>query len=181
MIQTFKNMIQWSLNSVIIVKLKSMEIKKTNAARILDRLKIKYELVPYEVDETELGAEHIASLLNEDIRQVFKTIVLRGDKNGILVCTIPGNEEVHLKTVAKLSGNKSIEPVAVKELLGLTGYIRGGCSPIGLKKPYPIFIHESINNFEYVYVSAGVRGLQFKIAPADLIAAAKATVAKLTE
>lgn len=155
------------------------KISKTNAARILDRLKVGYELIPYQVDESDLGATHIAEQLGEDIRQVFKTLVLRGNKTGIFVCVIPGAEEVDLKKAAKVSGNKSCEMVHMKELLGLTGYIRGGCSPIGMKKPYPIFIHHNCLDHPYVYISAGQRGLQFKIAPDDLIQAAKAQTADL--
>ncbi len=155
------------------------KISKTNAARILDRLKVGYELIPYQVDESDLGATHIAEQLGEDIRQVFKTLVLRGNKTGIFVCVIPGAEEVDLKKAAKVSGNKSCEMVHMKELLGLTGYIRGGCSPIGMKKPYPVFIHQSCLDHPYVYISSGQRGLQFKITPDDLIQAAKAQTADL--
>ena len=156
-----------------------MKINKTNAARLLDKAKIKYELLPYEVDEDNLAATHVAEQLNENIAQVFKTLVLRGDRNGIFVCVIPGDCEVDLKAAAKLSGNKSAEMIHVKELLPTTGYIRGGCSPIGMKKPFPTFIHTTCMNFSFIYISAGVRGLQIKIAPADLIAFTSATVAEL--
>ena len=146
------------------------EVKeKTNAARLLDAAGIKYELVPYEVDEENLAADHVAEQLGENIEQVFKTLVLRGDRNGIFVCVIPGNFEVDLKLAAKISGNKNCEMLHVKELLPTTGYIRGGCSPIGMKKRFPTFIHESCLLYDYIYVSAGVRGLQLKIAPQDLI------------
>ena len=143
--------------------------EKTNAARLLDAAGIKYELVPYEVDEENLAADHVAEQLGENIEQVFKTLVLRGDRNGIFVCVIPGNFEVDLKLAAKISGNKNCEMLHVKELLPTTGYIRGGCSPIGMKKRFPTFIHESCLLYDYIYVSAGVRGLQLKIAPQDLI------------
>lgn len=156
-----------------------MKINKTNAARLLDKAKIKYELLPYEVDEDNLAATHVAEQLNENIAQVFKTLVLRGDRNGIFVCVIPGDCEVDLKAAAKLSGNKSAEMIHMKELLPTTGYIRGGCSPIGMKKPFPTFIHTTCMNFSFIYISAGVRGLQIKIAPADLIAFTSATVAEL--
>ena len=156
-----------------------MKINKTNAARLLDKAKIKYELLPYEVDEDNLAATHVAEQLNENIAQVFKTLVLRGDRNGIFVCLIPGDREVDLKAAAKLSGNKSAEMIHMKELLPTTGYIRGGCSPIGMKKPFPTFIHTTCMNFSFIYISAGVRGLQIKIAPADLIAFTSATVAEL--
>ena len=145
------------------------KIEKTNAARLLDKSGIKYELIPYEVDESNLAAEHVAEQLGENIEQVFKTLVLRGDKTGLFVCVIPGNFDVDLKIAAKISGNKNSQMLHVKELLPNTGYIRGGCSPIGMKKPFPTFIHESALLHDYIYISAGVRGLQIKIAPADLI------------
>lgn len=141
---------------------------KTNVARLLDQAKIAYELVPYDVDESDLSAIHVAESLNENIEQVFKTIVLRGDKTGLFVCVIPGNNEVDLKKVAKISGNKKSEPLPLKELLPSTGYIRGGCSPIGMKKPYPTYIHESASGLDFIYISAGVRGVQLKINPKDL-------------
>lgn len=156
-----------------------MKINKTNVARLLDKAKVKYELVPYEVDEENLAATHVAEQLGEDISQVYKTLVLRGDRNGIFVCVIPGDCEVDLKAAAKLSGNKSAEMIHMKELLPATGYIRGGCSPIGMKKSYPTFIHSTCMDFSYIYISAGVRGLQIKIAPNDLVAFTGATVAEL--
>ena len=143
--------------------------QKTNAARLLDAAGINYELIPYEVDENNLDAGHVAAQLGEDLDCVFKTLVLRGDKTGLFVCVVPGSTEVDLKVAAKISGNKNCEMIHVKELLPLTGYIRGGCSPIGMKKPYPTFIHESAELYDYIYVSAGVRGLQIRISPADLI------------
>jgi len=154
-------------------------MKKTNAARILDQQKITYELVEYEVDESDLGAQHLASILGQDINQVFKTLVLRGDKTGVFVCVIPGNEEVDLKKAAKISGNKYAEMIAMKELLPLTGYIRGGCTAIGMKKAYPNYIHESCILFDHIFVSAGVRGMQIKINPDDLIRVANMTVEDL--
>lgn len=147
----------------------AIKINKTNAARLLDKAKIAYELVPYEVDEENLAAAHVAEQLGEDIAQVFKTLVLRGDKSGIFVCVVPGDEEVNLKAAAKVSGNKSAEMLHLKELLPTTGYIRGGCSPIGMKKVFPTFIHRTCMDFEVIYISAGVRGLQIKINPADLV------------
>ncbi len=143
--------------------------QKTNAARLLDAAGIKYDLIPYEVDENNLDAGHVAAQLGEDLDRVFKTLVLRGDKSGLFVCVVPGSTEVDLKVAAKISGNKNCEMIHVKELLPLTGYIRGGCSPIGMKKPYPTFIHESAELYDYIYISAGVRGLQIRISPADLI------------
>ena len=146
-----------------------MKINKTNACRLLDQKKVPYELIPYEVDENDLGAEHIAEQLGEDIVQVFKTLVLKGDKIGYFVCVVPGSGELDLKKTAKATGNKSCDLIPMKELLPLTGYIRGGCSPIGMKKAFPTFIHQTCLEFDHIYVSAGVRGLQFKLAPRDLI------------
>lgn len=154
-------------------------INKTNAARLLDKAKIAYELVPYTVDENNLAADHVAEELGEDINQVFKTLVLHGDKCGYIVCVIPGNMEVELKSAAKIAGAKKAEMIPMKELLPLTGYIRGGCSPIGMKKSFPTYFHSSINDFDRVFVSAGVRGLQFKIAPADLIKYTRGIVADI--
>ncbi|TFD98616.1 Cys-tRNA(Pro) deacylase [Dysgonomonas capnocytophagoides] len=146
-----------------------MKIHKTNAARLLDQAKITYSLIPYNVDESDLCAIHVAEQLEEPIEQVFKTLVLHGDKSGYFVCVIPGAEELDLKVAAKASGNKSCHMILMKDLLSITGYIRGACSPIGMKKKFPTYIHETCNNFEFIYISAGQRGLQIKIAPADLI------------
>lgn len=154
-------------------------INKTNAARLLDKAKIKYELVPYEVDENDLAATHIATQLGEDIRQVFKTLVLKGDKTGHFVCMVPGDAEVDLKKAAKVSGNKKVDLIPMKELLPTTGYIRGGCSPVGMKKVFPTYFHSTCMDFDYIYVSAGVRGLQLKIAPADLVKYVRASIAEI--
>lgn len=156
-------------------------IQKTNVARLLDKAKIPYELVPYTVDENNLAADHVAEELGEDINQVFKTLVLHGDRSGHFVCVVPGNTEVDLKKAAKAAGAKKAEMIPMKELLPLTGYIRGGCSPIGMKKPFPTFFHQSALDFEVIFVSAGVRGLQLKINPQDLISYVKAAVADLTQ
>ena len=157
------------------------KINKTNVARLLDKAKVFYELIPYEVDENDLSASHVAESLGEDIEQVFKTLVLYGEKSGHFVCVIPGDYEVNLKMAAKVSGNKKCDLIPMKDLLPLTGYIRGGCSPIGMKKHFPTYIHESCMNFPYIYVSAGVRGLQIKIAPSDLIRESKANICQLFE
>ena len=146
-----------------------MKTEKTNAARLLDAAGIDYELVPYSYSEEDLSAESVAAELNEPIEQVFKTLVLRGDKTNEFVCVIPGDMEVDLKVAAKISGNKNCEMLHVKDLLPTTGYIRGGCSPIGMKKPFPSFIHESALLYDYIYISAGKRGLQIKINPQALI------------
>ena len=141
-----------------------MKINKTNAARLLDKAKIAYELIPYEVDENDLSAIHVADSLGENIEQVFKTLVLHGDKNGHFVCVIPGEHEVDLQLAAKASGNKTCDLIPMKELLPLRG-----CTPIGMKKPFPTYIHESCLNYPYIYISAGQRGLQLKLDPNDLI------------
>ena len=155
------------------------KIEKTNAARLLDRANIAYDLVPYTVDEDNLAATHVAEELGEDIATVFKTLVLRGDRSGLFVCVIPGDKEVDLKAAARVSGNKKADLIPMKELLPTTGYIRGGCSPIGMKKPLPTFIHSTCLDHERIYISAGVRGLQIAIAPADLVAYVGATVVDL--
>lgn len=143
--------------------------KKTNAARLLDKAGIRYNLIPYEFDENDLAVQHVADSLGQDIARVFKTLVLHGDKTGHLVCVIPGDKEVELKALAKVSGNKKVEMIAMKDLLSVTGYIRGGCSPVGMKKRFPTFFHSTATDFDTIYVSAGVRGLQIEISPADLI------------
>lgn len=142
---------------------------KTNAARLLDRAKIPYELIPYRVDEQHLSAVHVAEQLGEQIACVFKTLVLKGDRTGYFVCVIPGDHEVDLKAAARVSGNKKCDLIPMKDLLAVTGYIRGGCSPVGMKKPFPTWLHASATEHPYIYISAGVRGLQLRIVPTDLI------------
>lgn len=155
------------------------KVSKTNAARLLDRAGIGYELIPYTVDPDNLAADHVAEELGEDINRVFKTLVLHGETSGHFVCVIPGNMEVDLKKAAKVAGAKKAEMIHVKELLPLTGYIRGGCSPIGMKKPFPTFFHSSVLDYDFIYVSAGVRGLQLKIDPRQLVQFCGATVAEV--
>lgn len=157
-----------------------MKLSKTNAARLLDKAGIGYELIPYEVDEEHLDAGHVAEQLHEDIRQVFKTLVLRGDRSGVFVCIIPGDCEVDLKAADKVSGNKSAAMIHLRELLETTGYVRGGCSPIGMKRAFPTYIDRTCLDFGHIYISAGVRGMQIKIAPDDLIRFARIRVASLT-
>ncbi|MDR1984025.1 MAG: Cys-tRNA(Pro) deacylase [Prevotellaceae bacterium] len=155
------------------------KIQKTNAARLLDSKKISYELISYEVDENNLSAIHVATQIGEQVDIVFKTLVLRGDKNGIFVCIIPAANEVNLKLAAKVSNNKNCDLIPMKEILSVTGYIRGGCSPIGMKKNFPAYIHKTCLEFPYIYVSAGIRGMQIKISPTDLISTTNATVCQL--
>ena len=149
---------------------------KTNAARLLDKAGIKYELIPYLVDENHMSAMEVAAQIGEDVETVYKTIVLHGDRSGHFVCVVRGDEEIDLKTAAKISGNKKVELIPVKELLPLTGYIRGGCSPIGMKKSLPTYFQASIMQHQFVYVSAGQRGLQLKINPIDLVRYTKGTL-----
>lgn len=153
--------------------------EKTNAARLLDKAGIAYQLVPYTVDENNLSASHIAEQLDEPVGQVFKTLVLSGDRTGYFVCVVPGDSEVDLKAAAKVSGNKKCDLIPMKDLLGVTGYIRGGCSPVGMKKLFPTYFHSTALSFDTIYVSAGVRGLQFRIDPGALIKYVRATTADI--
>lgn len=155
------------------------KINKTNAARLLDKAGVKYDLIPYEVDENDLAAGHVAAQLGEPVEQVFKTLVLHGDRTGYFVCVVPGDREVDLKRAAKVSGNKKAEMIPMKDLLPVTGYIRGGCSPVGMKKAFPTFLHESAMAYPFIYVSAGMRGLQIRVAPADLVAFTRCVVADI--
>lgn len=141
---------------------------KTNAARNLDRAGVRYELVKYKVDEDDLSATHVAQQIGMPPEQVFKTLVVRGDRTGVLLAVIPGNAELDLKALAGASGNKKADLVPLKEVLGLTGYVRGGVSPVGTKKPYPVYLDSSASSWPAISVSAGVRGCQMLLAPADL-------------
>ena len=142
---------------------------KTNAARILDAAGIDYELREYAVDEADLSAPSVAAKIGLPPEQVFKTLVARGDRNGVLMACIPANAELDLKALATASGDKKVELVAVREVLGLTGYIRGGVSPIGSRKPYPFYLDETAVLWDLISVSAGVRGCQMLLAPEDLL------------
>lgn len=153
--------------------------RKTNAARILDELHISYELKTYPVDEEHLDAVHVAKEVGMPPEQVFKTLCVRGDKSGIIFAVIPGNGELDLKKLARVSGNKRCELVHLKEVLPLTGYIRGGCSPLGAKKEYPVYMDETCRLFDRVAISAGIRGMQILAGPEDLIRAAKAVTDSL--
>lgn len=154
---------------------------KTNAARILDQLDITYELREYPVDENDLSASHVAEAIGEDPEKLFKTLVLQGNKDPYLIAVIPGNAQVDLKKIAKASGNKNCEMLPMKELLSVTGYIRGGCSPIGMKKNYPIFIEELALLQDQIIISAGKRGFQLILQPQDLIRATAAHVSDLIQ
>jgi len=148
---------------------------KTNAARILDREGIRYELRTYPVDENDLSAPHVAEAIGMPPEQVFKTLVARGDCAGVLLAAIPASTELDLKALASASGNRKVDLVPVKDVLALTGYIRGGVSPIGTKRPYPLYLDETADLWDVISVSAGTRGCQMLLAPADL---ARVTMAR---
>lgn len=153
---------------------------KTNAVRLLDQLGIPYQLREYEVDPNDLAAETVAAKIGLPAEQVFKTLVARGDRNGICMAVIPANTELNLKALAEAAGDRKIQLVPVKELQALTGYIRGGVTALAGKKDYPVFTDETLELFDVISVSAGMRGLQILVAPADYLRATKATLAGLT-
>ena len=155
-------------------------MKKTNAARILDRANIEYEIIDYDVDPIELGAERVAEKTGQHIQHIYKTLVLFGDKTGVIVACIPGSSELNLKAIAQISKNKKCAMVPMKNIQEITGYIRGGCSPLGMKKDFPLFIDETAFSMEYIFISAGLRGKQIKINPADLQLVTKATVSLIS-
>ena len=153
---------------------------KTNAMRRLDAAKIKYEVKEYEVDENDLSGTHIAEQIGLPFEQVFKTLVAKGEKSGVVVFCIPVDREIDLKKAAVVTGNKKLEMLHVKDLLGTTGYIRGGCSPIGMKKKFPTYIDESSQNFEQITVSAGVRGAQLLLNVDELVTFTDAKICQIT-
>lgn len=155
-------------------------MKKTNAARILDRQKVSYSLKEYQVDEDDLSAENVARTLGLPPAQVFKTLVARGDKSGVIIVSIPGGGELDLKALAKASGNKKVEMVHLREIKPLTGYIRGAVSPLGIKGNYPYYLDAAAFKFPQIVVSSGVRGLQITMAPQDLAAVTAAKTGALT-
>ncbi len=159
--------------------LETAKMNKTNVIRILEKLKIEHFTIEYETNEDELDAVTVANKINSESEKVFKTLVARGDKTGINVFVIPGNYELDLKKAASISDNKKIEMIKVKEINSITGYIRGGCSPIGMKKNYPTFIDESALLFETIFVSAGVRGMQLNISAQDLVEVTEAKIGDL--
>ncbi len=154
-------------------------MNKTNAMRILDHHHIAYELLTYEIDESDLSGIHTADLLHLSREQMFKTLVLKSDKNAFMVCCIPVCEELDLKRCAHVFHHKSVMMLPMKDLLTYTGYLRGGCSPIGMKKTYPTAIDETALLFDEIYISAGARGMTLKIATKDLISFLDAQVASL--
>ncbi|KEK23272.1 Cys-tRNA(Pro) deacylase [Bacillus gaemokensis] len=153
---------------------------KTNACRLLDKHKIPYTVHEYAWDEENLNAKHVAEQIDLQLEQVFKTLVLRGDKTGVIMACVPAHRELNLKSLASASHNKKVEMVHLKEVLGLTGYIRGGVSPLGVKKNYPLYVDESVVNLNPISISAGKRGLQIFMSGKDLIAVTNATTATIT-
>lgn len=153
---------------------------KTNAARLLDGLGLKYELRDYQVDPEDLSAETVAAKVGLPPEQVFKTLVARGERIGVLLAVVPGNAELDLKALATLAGDKKAEVVTLKEVQPLTGYIRGGVTALACKKDYPVFVDETIELFEVVSVSAGVRGTQILLSPADYLRATRGKVGAIS-
>jgi Cys-tRNA(Pro)/Cys-tRNA(Cys) deacylase len=156
-------------------------IQKTNAARLLDQMGIHYELREYKVDPDDLAAETVAAKIGLPPEQVFKTLVARGDHNGVCMAVIPGDQELNLKALAAAAGEKRIQLVPVKELQALTGYIRGGVTALAARREFPVFVDETVELFDIVSISAGVRGLQILIAPVDYLRATGGTIAALGE
>jgi Cys-tRNA(Pro)/Cys-tRNA(Cys) deacylase len=156
-------------------------VAKTNAARLLDQMGIHYELREYEVDPDDLAAETVAAKIGLPPEQVFKTLVARGDRNGAFMTVIPGNQELNLKALAAAAGERKIQLVPVKELQALTGYILAGLAALAAKRDFPLYVDETLELFDVVSISAGVRGLQILIAPADFLCATKGTIAVLAE
>lgn len=160
---------------------KQAKSKKTNAARLLDELGIEYELLHFDVDEADLSAERAADDVGMPYEQVYKTLVAKGDKTGIIEVCLPAGKELDFKALAAVSGNKSAALVPLKEVQPLTGYIRGGCSPIGGKKKYPVFIYEDATNHDRIAINAGDRGLLFVLSPQDLIRVTEATLGNIAK
>ena len=152
---------------------------KTNVMRLLEAAGIPFETGTYEVDENDLSGSHAADLMGVDHDTMYKTLVLKGEKKGYLVCCLPVDEELDLKKAAKAAGEKKVEMIHVKDMLSVTGYIRGGCSPLAGKKHYPVFVDESAILHERIYVSAGHRGVQLRLAPDDLLRAVEGTYAAI--
>ncbi len=154
---------------------------KTNATRILDQLKIQYELREYEVDPEDLSAQSVAEKIGLPVEQVFKTLVARGDRNGVILAVVPGDMQLDLKAIAHVTGDKKVETVSLKEVQPLTGYIRGGVTALACKKDYPVFVDETIQLYDRVSISAGQRGTQILLSPDDYIAATKARIAEIAK
>jgi Cys-tRNA(Pro)/Cys-tRNA(Cys) deacylase len=158
-----------------------MDVVKTNAARLLDSAGVTYEIREYEVDPEDLAAESVAAKVGLPAEQVFKTLVARGDRNGVCFAVVPGDQQLDLKALAKLSGDRKIDTVPLKEVQPLTGYIRGGVTALAAKKSYPVFVDETIELFDTISISAGMRGAQILIAPADYIRVTEARVGAIAK
>lgn len=156
-------------------------MKKTNATRLLDKLNIDYQIVEYQLDSADLSAGHVSRETGIPLGQIFKTLVARGDKTGEMVACVPGDSELNMKTFAQISGNKKVQLIPTREINKRTGYIRGGVSPLGLKHPYPLYIDRTALQYQFILISAGLRGLQIKINPQDLIAVCQMKLESLTE
>jgi Cys-tRNA(Pro)/Cys-tRNA(Cys) deacylase len=154
---------------------------KTNAARLLDSLNVPYEVREYEVDPDDLTAESVAAKVGLPPEQVFKTLVARGDKHGVCFAVVPGDQQLDLKALAQLSGDKKIDTVALKEVQPLTGYIRGGVTALAAKKSYPVFADETIELFDVISISSGLRGAQIILAPADYLRVTEATLGRIAK
>lgn len=153
--------------------------QKTNAARLLDEMGIRYELREYEVDPNDLAAETVAAKIGLPAEQVFKTLVARGDRNGVVMAVVPGDQELNLKALAPAAGERKMQLVAAKNLQAITGYIRGGVTALGAKRDFPVYVDESLELFDVISVSAGVRGVQILMAPRDYLRATKGTIAAI--
>jgi Cys-tRNA(Pro)/Cys-tRNA(Cys) deacylase len=158
-----------------------LHMSKTNAARLLDSLGIRYEIREYEIDPDDLAAESVARKIGLPAEQVFKTLVARGDRNGVCFAVVPGDQQLDLKGLAKLSGDRKVDTVSLKEVQPLTGYIRGGVTVFGAKKPFPVYADETIELFDVISVSAGMRGAQLILTPSDYLRAAKATIGAIAK
>ncbi len=155
-------------------------MKKTNAMRILDTERIEYKVLEYEVDESDLSGVHVAEMVGQDPGSVFKTLVLKGEKQGHIVCCIPVNEELDLKQVARVAKDKKVEMIAMKDLLPITGYIRGGCTAIGMKKKFPVYVDENAMLYDEIAISAGIRGMQLVLKPEDFLKIVEGVYAEIT-
>ncbi len=160
---------------------KKHESSKTNAVRMLEIAGVHYEIREYPVDESDLSAPHVAEAIGMPPEQVFKTLVAHGDRTGVLLACVPGSLELDLKALAAASGNKKVELVPLKEILGLTGYVRGGVSPVGTRKPYPVYLDETAQLWDVISISAGMRGVQMLVAPADLARTIEAKECAITK
>ena len=174
-------MIRWLYTSYTHQVCKRIQLMKTNATRLLDTLQISYELREYQVDPEDLSAETVARKIGLPPEQVFKTLAAKGDRNGVCLAVVPGNAELDLKALARMSGDRKVELVPLKEVQPLTGYIRGGVTALACKKEYPVYLDEAAMLFDVISISAGVRGTQILLNPEDYIRAVQATVGEIAK